>query len=326
MKKELNKLHIYLLWAIIVFLIILSYLIVKPFLISLVSAFILGYLLKPIYFKFSKHMRPALASALCILLTLLVLLIPLGLIIGGVLQQAYSALQDTSVTTILNQFSKIPLLESLNINLELIRQKGIQFFIGLLSNTASFLPELLISGAVTIFSLYYMLIHWNTLSSKLEKYIPFENKKHAVEEISTVTRGIIYGTVLIAVIQSIIAGISFWLIGVPNYLLMTAIIFFFGFIPSIGPAVVWVPFLIYYIMIGSYAQAIGIGIVGLILSVGIDTIFRTKVLGDEAKMSPVLMLVSVLGGLALFGIFGFIIGPLITVYTLKLIEQAIENN
>ena len=321
-KKQLKK---FFFWGIVVILLFLSYIIIKSYIIPLISTFILSYLLLPIYKRLDKKIGKSLAAIVCVLLVLLIVIIPLGTIIAGITQQAYFTLGSDELSTVMDKISSINLIEKLNINLGALTEKGISFIITLLGSALSYLPSLLITLIIILFGIYYMLINWDYLLLELKEYLPFENKKQVGEEIKKSTNGLIYGSVLIAIIEFIIAIIGFYISGVSFYLLLPTLIFFLAFIPGLGPTVVWLPLALYYFLTGDYYTLIGVVITGVILSLAIDTILRPKLIGGKSNINPFIMLIGVLGGISVFGIFGFIIGPLILVYTLKIMQEVIKQ-
>jgi predicted PurR-regulated permease PerM len=98
-----------------------------------------------------------------------------------------------------------------------------------------------------------------------------------------------------------------------------------AFIPGIGPAMIWVPTFIIQLISGEYFSAITILITGLVISIVIETLLFSKILGDKASIHPLMILIGILGGIPLFGIFGFIIGPLVLAYTVKILEQSLKS-
>lgn len=326
MNKEVkNHLQQYIFLAIIAIMLILSYKILQPYLIALMSAFILSFLTLPLYKILNKKLNSSVSAFSCIIITFLVILIPISAIIGGVAQQAYIALSDVDVTSLYTKISSTPLFESLNLDIASLKEKIISVIINLISSVANYLPSFFISIIVMLFSMYYMLINWSLLSVSLERYLPFKNKKDVIEDITKTTRGILYGMLLLAFIEFIVAAIGLVILGVKSYLLLASLIFILAFIPNIGPGLVWIPLVLINIALGNYTVAIGSIILGLILSIPIDTFLRTKLLGKTSRIHPLIMLLGVLGGLSLFGIFGFIIGPLILLYTIRIIEEAIKQ-
>jgi predicted PurR-regulated permease PerM len=325
-KNQRDDLAKYLFLATVAILVIISFFIIKPYIIPLISAFVLAYLIRPLYFKMSKSINKHLSAIICTFLILLIIIAPLGLIIGGVTQQANAALSDTNMKILFEGLSSNNLIQKLNIDLESVRVQTVELIISTLSSAASHLPSILISLIITVLGIYYILVRWESLAKSLERYLPFRDKKQVRQDISKATNSIIYGSLVLAFLESIIAGIGFFIIGVDGYLISAALIFFLAFIPGLGPTIIWVPLAIYYFIFGNVAISIGIVIIGLILSFGIDIILRGKVLGKGSNIHPLLMLVGILGGISLFGIFGFIIGPLILVYTLELLEEALTKN
>ncbi|MBI2632046.1 AI-2E family transporter [Candidatus Pacearchaeota archaeon] len=327
MNKEVkNQLHHYIFLAIIVIMLILSYKILRPYFIALISAFILSYLTLPLYKLLNKKLKSSFSAILCILIVFLIILIPVSFIIANTVKQAYVALSDIDINSFFTNISKSTFLSDLHLDVASLREKVISFIINIVSSIASYLPSLLVSIIVMLFGMYYMLTNWSYLSSSLERYLPFKNKKSVIEDISKTTRGILYGMLLLAFIEFIVTAIGFAILGVNSYLLLAALVFILAFIPNIGPGLVWIPLVLISVALGNYSVAIGTIILGLILSIPIDTILRTKLLGKTSNIHPLIMLLGVLGGLSLFGIFGFIIGPLVLLYTIRLIEEAIKQS
>ena len=319
---EINK---YVFWAGIAILLILSYFIIQPFLIALVSAFILAYLIKPVYSYFFPYAGKNSSALICIFIIILIIILPIATVIGGIISQATQSLNAEFIKNSLNTISSYPIIKNLNINFSSITKNAIDFIISLLRTSAAAIPAIALSILVVLFAIYYMLIKWEFLAEKLKKYIPFKDKGRVIKEISSATNVLVYGTILIGLMEFAAAAIGFFIFGVKAYLLLALIIFFFAFIPALGPAAVWVPLALYYLFTQNYFSAIGIIIIGLIISIFIDGIIRIKFLGDKSKIHPLIMLLGVLGGVPLFGIFGFIIGPLILIYTIELIDEVLKN-
>ncbi|HLC31730.1 MAG TPA: AI-2E family transporter [Candidatus Nanoarchaeia archaeon] len=324
-EKEENKkaARKYLFWASIIILTLLSYLILKPYLTALISAFILAYLSLPLYKSLARKMPQSLAAIICMIAAGLIIIIPIAILIGGVIQQAYASITPHTITYIKESLSHYIPLEK--IPLEALIEKITLAVIGIISYAFNFVPSFLIGLLITGFGMYYMLINWDYFTEKIKEYLPVSDKTKVTKEIAKATNGIIYGSVLIGIIEFFIAGIGFWLAGSKYYLLLPTLIFFSAFIPGIGPALIWLPAAIIYFLLGETTTAIGIAITGLIVSVLIDTILRNKIMSDNARIQPLIMLLGVFGGVSLFGIFGFIIGPLILAYTVELIQQLLKE-
>ena len=309
----------------VLLLLVLSYFLVKPFLVALVSAFILAYIVHPLHKKISHATGEKIAAILSVILALVVILIPVVLISGELTRQAYHVLEEQDVASLFDDVSNHPLLEKLNINVEQVRQRAIASLINEFTSFLGQIPALLISMLIIIFGMYYILINWEKLAVALKNYLPFEEKDKVSSEIGKTSRKLMYGIVFVALIEFVVGVIGFYLVGVKAYILLPALIFLFAFIPGLGPVLVWGPLAIFYIALQDYPTGIGVIIVGLIISLVIEILLRNKLVGSSTGINPLVMLIGIIGGMTIFGLFGFIIGPLILVYTLKLIQQTVSH-
>lgn len=308
-------------WIITLILLFLSFNVIKNYIIPLVSAFILSYLSHPLYAKLEQKMKKQIAAAICVVVVTLLLLVPMSLIVGKILQDATSTAHLSPFDSLTDQINSSVISNYLDLNE--LRNKGATLLVSFFTKTISYLPSLILGVAVTLFGMFYMLIHWDYLSQHLQSYIPFKNKKRITEEIAKTTNNIIYGYFLIAIIEFCIAAVGFSLAGAKYPFIFALLIALFAFLPGLGPFLVWGPLGISYLLLDNYATAIGVFITGLIISIIIDTFAVAKIVGDKSKINPLILLIGILGGVPLFGIFGFIIGPLILVYTIKLVQEGI---
>ena len=175
-----------------------------------------------------------------------------------------------------------------------------------------------------IFAMYYMLTEWSSVGPKIKKYIPFTNKDQLVRDIADATKKVIHGTLFIAIIEFVISSIGFWLAGSNFFLLLATMTALLAFIPG-GPGIVWIPAMIIELIQKDYLSAGIILAFGLFISIYIDTILRTKIAGKNARIHPLVALIGILGGTSVFGIPGIIIGPLFLSYTLKILEEIIDE-
>lgn len=324
MSKEENPIKKYIFIIVVAALIILSFFIARQFFIAIISAYILAFLIKPVHHLLSKKINYKLAAILCILIILAIFIIPVSIVLITVLNQINYAIDITAVSSAISEkISSMPLLSK--INTEPLIQQGLSYIFNIIKSTILELPFLAISILIAMFGIYYILINWNLLSHTLKKYLPFKNKDEIAYEIANSTKKIVYGYFLIAFIEFIVASIGFSISGVPYALLFAIIIAIFAFIPGIGPGVVWLPLSAYNFIQGNYFTAIGVLITGLIISLVIETFLYVKILGKQSQINPLILLVGIFGGVPLFGIFGFVIGPLVLIYTIKLLEEAITS-
>jgi predicted PurR-regulated permease PerM len=126
-----------------------------------------------------------------------------------------------------------------------------------------------------------------------------------------VTRATVKGNLVVAIVQGALGGFIFWALGIPAALLWAVVMAFLSLLPAVGAAIIWAPVAAYLLAVGSYVDGIiliafGAGVIGLV-----DNLLRPILVGRDTKLPDYLVLLSTLGGMALFGINGFVIGPLI---------------
>jgi predicted PurR-regulated permease PerM len=317
-EKSILFVQKYFFWAIVLVLVILSFLIIRSFIIALISAFILAYLGKPLQKKLSKHINRKISALICLLIIISAILIPVFFLIYSLISQI-----RTSLNTALNLKLNIPFLEQY---VPSIKETALNILLDTIKTSLSHLPSIILSLFITLIATYYILSDWERITKKVEIIMPFKDKSRIRNEVSILTNNIVYGYLFIAIIEFIIAFLGFYLSGVKLFLLLPALIALFAFIPGLGPAVIWIPTSLYYFATQNYPTAIGVLITGLIISLIIETILLPKIVGGKSNIHPLIFLLGVLGGVPIFGIFGFIMGPLILVYTIKLIEESLHNS
>lgn len=326
MAKEDLSIKRYFFWGIILILIILSYLIVESFIIPLVSAFVLAYLVLPVQNYLKKKINKNLAALVCILIIILLVMIPISILATSLITQAYSSLNPSEMKTyVFEKIDSYPLIKNLKIDFDSLIKRAVEEIIKIIYSTLSSIPSIILALIIIIISVYYILVNWEFLSSELKAIIPFKDKKQVAKEIAQSTNQIVYGYVLIAIIEFIVVALGFYISGVNYYILFSALMALLVFIPGIGPGIIWISMTIFYIIAKDYPTAIGVLITGLIAGFAIEEFLFMKVVGKKSKIHPLILLIGVIGGVPLFGIFGFIIGPLILVYTIKMIEESIKH-
>jgi len=149
--------------------------------------------------------------------------------------------------------------------------------------------------------------------AKILFYTPLDNRdeKRLLERLASVTRATIKGTLVIGILQGALAGVGFWVAGIGGAAFWGTVMTVLSVVPGIGAALIWIPAVIYLFISGQTLPAILLlswcaGIVGTI-----DNILRTRLVGKDAKMPDLLILVGTLGGIYLFGPIGFIVGPIV---------------
>jgi predicted PurR-regulated permease PerM len=314
-------------WVILAVLVVLSFFILQPFLIPLVSAFVLAYLARPVYARLKKSSNTHIAAIFTIILLLAIIIIPVVLITSSLVSQAQNAFFDNSLKeTIDAKIQALAIFEKLHIDVAKTKSQVLSILIDTIGKTLKAIPSVLLSLLVTILATYYMLLRWDSIVTNLRNFIPFTNKDKFMHQIANATKHIVYGYLFIAFIEFVVASIGFYIAGINSYLILAALVAMLAFIPGLGPGIVWVPLFLIQIVSGNYTSAIVVLVTGLVISLGVDFFLRLKILDRSTSIHPLILLIGILGGVPLFGIFGFVIGPLVLVYTIKILEQTLGKN
>ncbi|MDR7091634.1 AI-2E family transporter [Cellvibrio fibrivorans] len=173
--------------------------------------------------------------------------------------------------------------------------------------------SLLLNICLMLYLTFFLLRDGNYLLELLIRALPLGDARERMlfAKFGEVTRATIKGNLVIAAIQGTLGGLIFWVLGIPGALLWGVVMAVLSLIPAVGPAIVWVPVSIYLFATGDNVKglilvAFGAGVIGLV-----DNILRPILVGRDTKLPDYVVLLSTLGGLALFGINGFVIGPLV---------------
>jgi len=177
------------------------------------------------------------------------------------------------------------------------------------AGTAAFLLDLF----VMLYAMFFFMRDGPKIVEKIFYYMPLEHKDEArvMQRLTSVTRATIKGTLVIGIIQGALAGLGFWVAGIGGAAFWGTIMTVLSIVPGIGAALIWVPGVVYLYITGQ-ALAATLLLAWCAAVVGtVDNILRPMLVGKDAKMPDLLILVGTLGGLFLFGPIGFIVGPIV---------------
>lgn len=183
---------------------------------------------------------------------------------------------------------------------------------GLLSfgqNTLQFF----ISMGLMLYLLFFLFRDGASLGRTLRHSIPLSDDytRQFVDKFAAVVRATVRGNVIIAIIQGVIGGLTFWALGLEAALLWGVLMTFLSMLPAIGAAIVWVPAAIWLFLAGAWIKGMLMVIVGTFVIGLIDNLLRPPLVGQGTRLPDYVVLISTVGGISLFGLSGFVIGPLI---------------
>lgn len=176
-------------------------------------------------------------------------------------------------------------------------------------NTLSFV----ISFAIMLYLLFFLLRDGSTLALRIKLAIPLQGdvKRDLLAKFTTVIRATVKGNIVVAITQGALGGVMFWFLGIHGALLWGTVMAFLSLLPAIGAGIIWLPVAIYFLVTGSLAKGLMLIAFGVLVIGLVDNVLRPILVGKDTKMPDYLVLISTLGGLAVFGINGFVIGPVI---------------
>ena len=169
------------------------------------------------------------------------------------------------------------------------------------------------SLGVTLYLAFFLVRDGDELARITELALPLppQFKPELVAKFMAVVRATVKGSLLIAGIQGLLGGIAFWFLDLKGALLWAVVMAFMSLLPMIGAALVWLPVAAYFFITGDVWQALALVAYGIFVIGLADNLLRPMLVGKDAGMPDYVVMITTLGGMALFGINGFIIGPTI---------------
>ncbi len=309
------------LFILIGFFAILSIYIIKSFILPLFFALVLVYISNPLYKKFLKFFRyHFIAAILMIILFLLLFLIPIGYGIFN-LSNSINSIDNEKVQYF---FNGINTKLNTNINFFEIYEFNILKIKIITSNLILNIAQLIFQIFIICFSYYYFSKYYNAEMTYLKR---ISNKKkyfiisHKLEKLID---GIVYGQIFVRFIQAFIATAGFLIFGIEGAIFLGILTFFAAFLPLIGTGLIWFPLALSFIIVGNEVTALQILFLGFIVST-IDNILIPYIVSEKTNMGPVITLISIIGGIEVFGIYGIILGPFIFGLLFVLIEEIFSD-
>lgn len=171
----------------------------------------------------------------------------------------------------------------------------------------------LLSLFIMLYAMFFFLQEQTTILDRLMRYtaLPAEAQQRLVERAVSVSRATIKGTLVVGLVQGMLGGIGFAVAGISGAVFWATVMAVASVLPAVGPALVWVPAVVYLLITGQTGAGIGLALWGGLVVGTIDNVLRPRLVGGDTQMPDILILVSTLGGLAMFGAIGLIIGPVI---------------
>jgi predicted PurR-regulated permease PerM len=332
----------YLIVLIVVILLLgyLNYQIWKPFLIAIAWAMVLSTLFYPLYAFVLKYLKQrTLASLLTLTIILAVIIGPfsyLSLLLvkevgaladrmeAGKFDALRSMIQQPSVQAVIQKvtswFNITP--EELD---RMIGENLLQLGKELIARITRGVREIITVAfhfVVMAISIFFFLKDGPRIFAKVYDYLPFsvQQKDRLVKQVKDIIISTLYGGVIVAMVQGTLGGFAFSIVGITSPILWGSVMAVASFLPVVGPFIIWAPAAVYLLVEGFLLKGISLVVMGVFGISLIDNLLRPMIIGNRTKMPFLVIFFSVLGGIRLFGLLGFVMGPMVLAVFVSVIE------
>jgi predicted PurR-regulated permease PerM len=337
MDSEIYRKSIFTLIFLVLFAI--AFIIVKPLLTAVLTGIVLSYIFYPVYKKLNLTLKSRnLSSLIVTLIVILVITMPLFFILNTISKEAYTTYllsrQKLSANNILGECQPADntICRSVNYFAAKANEPQIKYYIETtlkeatnkvthsISQILFTIPIYLLHIFVVIFVMFFLFRDGEVLINKVEKILPLKEKDRIVvfKRLNDMSYAVVYGSIIIAVIQGALGGIGFFIFGLPSPIIWAIVMTFAALIPYVGSTIIWLPTALLMILNGYIDSETGMIVKGILFMLygafiisTIDNILKPKIIGDKGGLHPVLVLIGVIGGLNILGFIGIIVGPLI---------------
>ena len=330
----------------IVLLVSVTFLVmIHNFIMVILLAGIFSAMAQPLYQRFERlyRGRKSLASLSSLLFILIVILTPVSFLLGIVASQAIQI--STEVKPWIDQWISrsssfdarlhaLPGYERIAPYQDVIMQKageavgvlGTFLFNSISGFTLSTINTIFLF-LVFLYTMFFFLKEGGEILEKMLFYLPLPDnvERRILDRFTSVTRATIKGTIVIGIIQGGLAGLAFWAVGIQGAVFWGTIMTVLSIIPLVGSALVWVPAVIVLALMGQYLQALGLFLFCSMLVGSIDNLLRPWLVGRDTELHELMVFFGTIGGISLFGIIGFIIGPIVAALVITSLDIYAEQ-
>jgi predicted PurR-regulated permease PerM len=313
---------------------VLFALIIWPFFGAVCWAVFITLVFWPLHQRFlhGSHGRRNIAALATLTVVLLIVILPLTMVAASITDEASQLvarlrsgeIQVTSyfqrVMEALPQWARAILQRFGMGDLGLLQQKILtalgssgQMLTSRLVGIGQVTLDFIVAFFVMLYVLFFLFRDGDQLSQSIARSIPLnpQHTRRLLTQFATVVRATVKGNILVALAQGALGSVAFWVLGLPGAILWGAVMALLSLLPAIGAALVWGPVAAYFLFSGELAKGIGLMVWGVLVIGLVDNVLRPMLVGKDTRMPDYLVLVATLGGIVVFGLNGFVIGPVI---------------
>jgi predicted PurR-regulated permease PerM len=322
-------------YGIVILLAYLVFLIFEPFLWALAWAAVLVVVSYPVFERISARYGPTRAAIISTLGVTLILIVPMIFVTIAFVRQGVGAAQSIHLQFVNGHFTWIgdlwerlqqryPQLASIDLT-DTLQNYGQQVasYVGarvgvILKNTA----EVIFHLFVTILVMFYLFRDGDSMVARLRDVLPFEpaDRDHMIEDARSMILASVTSSLVAAVAHGALGGLAFEVTGVNTPLFWGVMMGFCSLIPVIGSALVWAPISVSLMVSGHLGKGILLLVLCILISTVVDYVIRPWLISGRAELGGLLIFISVLGGISVFGMLGIILGPIIVVTATSILD------
>ncbi len=317
-------------------LVVLTFFIVKPVLLSILAGLILAYILLPVYKLILRAVKSRTLSAILVsILLLAIILIPLWYLLPVISKQIFELfrvsqnLELAPIIKVIFPAASDQFIAQVDLS---VKSSISNITASIINSTVDLLVNFFIISLhifIVIFVFFFSLRDSEKLRNFASGLLPFgkTQEKQLIKQFEDITKSLLYGQVVAGLIQGVLASIALYVFGIPNALILSIVAIILSIIPIIGPGFVYVPVTIYMIIGGNNPLlAIGYFLFNVLIVSSIDNVFRAHFVSRKTNLSQAIVLIGMIGGFFVFNVVGLILGPLVLAYLITFLKAYKENN
>ncbi len=317
----------------------------KIFLVPLVWAVIAAMVFYPVFLFFRKKCkgRRTVAAGLTVFVVILLTAGPMIFFSGALVQEVlqfyaqvgtwmgerrYEAVFDQMLNSPLRVVWDKIVEKTSSLNIQLVpllgraAQSVSQAIVGQIQSGATNFVLFLIHYLVVVIILFFFLRDGEGMVKGIKDLFPMtkENKEFVFARLSTTVSAVVRGLVVTGGVQAVLAGLAFWILGVPFPLFLALLIAFLALVPVGGAILVWLPSAVYLYLNGHWGKSLILFLWGALVISTVDNFLKPLLIGEKTKLPTLFLFLSILGGLAYYGMIGVFLGPVMLALFLTLIQ------
>jgi predicted PurR-regulated permease PerM len=307
---------------------VICWFVVVPFLPALTWALALAIVAHPLYdWVASRVSKPDVAAVLAVALVTLIIIVPIAVItqqVASELSSESSGGWDEWKSKILKNPTLAPILDMVerHVNIEQELKAAGQAIRSRISSFARSLVVIVIQLFICLFTLFYFFRDRKQILTAARTYLPLSAREFddLSQRTTVVIHAMIYGTVVVSCLQGLLGGLMFWILGLSSPLLWGVAMTIVAIVPVLGAFVVWGPAALYLLAQGEVWKGIVLAVFGSTVISLADNFLYPILVGKEIRLHTLLVFLAILGGIAVFGMSGIVLGPVALAVTLGLLD------